>query len=275
MDINVKCLNFIQFLPHKGHIPIYFWPLGHRKEKSIWPMNCIKYRKGLYMRALNSLIITLLTLSLSTQAFAIDKCKVVKAMDQGLNQDKDSLVMLKKIHHEILEAKELKRRIIDGENIREVGILAEAIEEEVQGIETYDEKVKKGLVVSTGSAMLALYIWTRVNRDTRGINLGKRIFKSVVTTQGKLLKKISVNMVLIVSIASTFWLSRQLINNHNRRSILAGLIVKINKIKDLTGEILMLTNKIDNDQVLLDMKIEELEDEGVIAYSDGDIHCID
>ncbi|MBT7609568.1 MAG: hypothetical protein HN576_07420 [Bacteriovoracaceae bacterium] len=227
------------------------------------------------MRALNSLIITLLTLSLSTQAFAIDKCKVVKAMDQGLNQDKDSLVMLKKIHHEILEAKELKRRIIDGENIREVGILAEAIEEEVQGIETYDEKVKKGLVVSTGSAMLALYIWTRVNRDTRGINLGKRIFKSVVTTQGKLLKKISVNMVLIVSIASTFWLSRQLINNHNRRSILAGLIVKINKIKDLTGEILMLTNKIDNDQVLLDMKIEELEDEGVIAYSDGDIHCID
>jgi hypothetical protein len=228
------------------------------------------------MKTVRGLLITFMTFTLLGQsAFAIDKCKFVKTMDKRLEEDKESLMMLKKIHREILEAKELKRRIVDGEDLREVALLAEAIEEEVQGIESYDDKVKRGLVISTGSAMLATYIWTRVNRDTRGMRLGSRIFKSVIPTQGKLLKKISVNMVLLVSVASTFWLSHQLTQNYEQRDILQGLIKKINKIKDLTGEILILTNKIDNDQVILDIKIEELEDQGIIEYNDGEIKCMD
>jgi hypothetical protein len=227
------------------------------------------------MKTLRYVLVALISLSLTAQtAFAIDKCKVVKAMDKRLETEKESLNMIKKINHEILEAQELKRRIVNGEDIREVALLAEAIEEEVQGIKTYDQKVKKGLIISTGSAMLAGYIWTRVNRDTRGMRLGARIFKSIIPTQGKLLKKISVNMMLLVSVASTFWLGHQLSENYNQRNLLASLIKKINKIKDLTGEILMLANKIDNDQVLLDMKIEELEDQGIIEYNDGEINCL-
>ena len=227
------------------------------------------------MKTLRYFLVTLISLTLvSHNAYALDKCKLVKVMDKRLETEKESLNMLKKVNHEILEAQELKRRIVNGEDIREVALLAEAIEEEVQGIETYDQKIKTGLVISTGSAMLAGYIWTRVNRDTRGMRLGSRIFKSIIPTQGKLLKKISVNMVLLVSVASTFWLGHQLSENYNQRNLLAALIKKINRIKDLTGEIIMLTNKIDNDQVLLDMKIEELEDQGIIEYNDGEINCL-
>lgn len=211
-------------------------------------------------------------------SYAIDKCKMVKAMDQRLEQDKESLNMLKKIHHEILQAKELKRRILNGEDILEVALLAEAIEEEVQGIKSYDEKVKKGLVISTGSAMLAGFVWFKVNRDTRGLGLGKRLFHSVIpkpgSTPGRMLSKVGVNMVLLVSISSTFWLGKQLKENYEKKNLLRDLIKKINKIKDLSGEILVLSNKIDNDQILLDMKIEELEDEGIIEYIDGEIHCL-
>ena len=155
-----------------------------------------------------------------------------------------------------------------------MALLAEAIEEEVQGINTYDQKIKTGLVISTGSVMLAGYIWTRVNRDTRGMRFGSRIFKSIIPNKGNFLKKFSVNMLLLSSVASTFWLGHQLSENYNQKNLLAALIKKINRIKDLTGEIIMLSNKIDNDQVLLDMKIEELEDQGIIEYNDGEINCI-
>ena len=54
------------------------------------------------MKTLRYVLVALISLSLTAQtAFAIDKCKVVKAMDKRLETEKESLNMIKKINHEI------------------------------------------------------------------------------------------------------------------------------------------------------------------------------
>ena len=63
--------------------------------------------------------------------------------------------ILRKVHQDQIEAREIQERLLHGENVREIGLLAEAIEEEVQGIETVQQKQVMGFSISFGSVIIS------------------------------------------------------------------------------------------------------------------------
>lgn len=208
------------------------------------------------------------------QALALDKCQVIKKMEARLHEDRDSLGLMRSIHHDQIAAREIQQRLLHGEDVREIGLLAEAIEEEVLGIETEQQKQAIGFTVSTGSLIVASYIFKRINADSRGLALKTRLFRSIGGVPGKRLAKLGVNSALLISLSSTVYLAYQWNINRKHKNYLKDLVFKLNSIRDLAEDIITLRNKIENDTVNFELKIEELEDLGILEIHDGKIICL-
>ena len=207
-------------------------------------------------------------------AYAIDKCKIIKKSEMRLKKNLESLKILRKVHQDQIEAREIQERLLHGENVREIGLLAEAIEEEVQGIETVQQKQVMGFSISVGSVIISSFIIKRLNKDTAGQALRTRLFRAVKPRTGSFLAKNAVNTAFLVSIASTFYLAYQWNQNRDHKNFLKEMVKKLNSVRDLSEQILTLKDKIENDTVAFQLKVEELEDEGLLELRNGEIHCL-
>lgn len=213
-------------------------------------------------------------LPLMSPAYAIDKCKIIKTSEERLKKDLESLAMLRKVNQDQIEAREIQERLLHGENVREIGLLSESIEEEVQGVESVQQKQAMGFGISVGSVIVASYIIKRINRDSAGQTLKTRLFKSVVPRGRYSLAKHAVNSTLLVSLASTFYLAYHWNQNREHKNFLKEMVKKLNSVRDLSEQITTLKNKIENDTVAFQIKVEELEDEGLLEIRDGEIRCL-
>jgi len=215
-----------------------------------------------------------LLFSLIQPAFALDKCKIILKTEERLKKDLESLAMLKRVHQDQTEAAEIRERLLHGENVREIGILSEAIEEEVRGIENVQQKQAMGFAISTGSVIVASFIIKRLNKDSAGLALKTRLFKAVAPRGRYKLVKHGINSALLLSLASSFYLAYQWNQNREHKSFLKELVKKLNSVRDLTEQIVTLKNKIENDTVAFQLKVEELEDEGLLEIREGKINCL-
>ncbi len=218
--------------------------------------------------------ITALLLGLINPAFAIDKCKIIKKSEERLKRDLESLAMLKRVHQDQIEAREIKERLLHGEDVREIGLLSEAIEEEVSGVESLGQKQAMGFAISTGSVIVAGYIIKRLNKDSAGLALKTKLFKAVLPRGRNYLAKHAVNTTLLIGLASSFYLAYQWNENRQHKNFLKELVKKLNSIRDLSEQIITLKNKIENDTVAFQLKVEELEDEGLLEIKNGEINCL-
>jgi hypothetical protein len=80
-------------------------------------------------------------------------------------------------------------------------------------------------------------------------------------------------------VASTFWLAYSIKENQDKKKMLAELVTKLNKIKDLTEEVLDLREAVDEREVTFNIKLEELVYENlveVITSDDGkqSLNCL-
>lgn len=228
--------------------------------------------KESYMKSLIAIIS--LFFGIMNPVYALDKCKIIKKSEERLKKDLESLAMLQRVHQDQIEAREIKERLLHGEDVREIGLLSEAIEEEVQGVENVSQKQAMGFAVSTGSVIVAGYIIKRLNKDSAGMALKTKLFRAVIPRGRHVPAKHAVNTTLLVGLASSFYLAYQWNQNREHKNFLKELVVKLNSIRDLSEQIITLKNKIENDTVAFQLKVEELEDEGILEIKNGEINCL-
>lgn len=222
-------------------------------------------------------IITCLLLSLFIQpAMALDKCKVLKRMQSQLDEKKSDLLKLEQIHAEQVEAREISDRLMNGDEISEIRLLAEALDDEVLNIgEEQRTNIMKG-AASTGAIILSSYIIKKLNKTSVGF---KRKFLAQALPKDRKFTRHTLNAALVLSVASTFWLAYSIKENQDKKKMLAELVTKLNKIKDLTEEVLDLREAVDEREVTFNIKLEELVYENlveVITSDDGkqSLNCL-
>lgn len=235
----------------------------------------------IYKNSFMSLIVLgFLSLSLTVQAQSsrLTKCRLVKHFQQQINEDRESLAMLERLQSEKMQAREIMTQVDDYDDVHEIRLLAEALEEEA-GILQEDQSLNVTGAVGTsiGSVMLAAYIVKSVNADTRGLSLRQRIYQGAVMPQrGQRLRKYGFNSALIFGVASTFWLAREIRANQNERNFLYEIIERLNRLRDVSEEIVMLRSQIEDKELILSERIMELEDEGLakVVGPEPEIECL-
>lgn len=217
-------------------------------------------RKSILIQAL---IAALLTLSMPN-AYALDKCKIVKRMKSELDEKKSDLSKLEAIHSEQVEAKEIADRLMNGDEISEIRLLAEALDEEVGNISKDQVSQGKTVAASVGSVILSSYIIKKLNRSSVGF---KRKFLAQAIPKDRRFMRHTLNAALVLSVASTFWLAYSIKENQDKKVMLAELVSKLNSIKDLTEELLDLREEIDEREVTYNLKLEDLVFDGQVEVS--------
>ena len=225
---------------------------------------------------IQALIASLITLSMPS-AYAIDKCKVVKRMKSELDEKKSDLGKLEAIHREQVEAKEIADRLMNSDEITEIRLLADALDEEVGNISADQKSQGKYVAASVGSVILSSYIIKKLNKGSRGF---KRKILAQAFPKDRRFGRHTLNAALIFSVASTFWLAHSIKENQDKKKMLAELVNKLNKIKDLTEEVLDLREEVDEREVSYNLKLEELIYEGLVEVVNGEdgkeiLNCIE
>jgi hypothetical protein len=209
----------------------------------------------------NSIIITILFSLLIGPALALDKCKILKRVHAQLKEKKSDLLKLEEIHAEQVAAKEISDRLMNGDEISEIRLLAEALDDEVISIggEQKSDFIEGG--VSTGAIILSSYIIKKLNRTSIGF---KRKFLAQALPKDRKFTRHTLNAALVLSVASTFWLAYSIKENQDKKKMLAALVTKLNRIKDLTEEVIDLREEVDEREVTFNIKLEELVYEDLI-----------
>ncbi|MFT6069101.1 MAG: hypothetical protein ACJAT2_000422 [Bacteriovoracaceae bacterium] len=214
-----------------------------------------------------SIILTIL-LSLTLQpAFAIDKCKILKRLHHQLLEKKADLSNLEQIHDEQVKAKEISDRLMNGDEISEIRLLAEALDDEVNNIgeEQKSSAYKSG--ASVGAIILSSYIMKKLNKTSVGF---KRKFLAQALPKDRKFTRHTLNAALVLSVASTFWLAYSIKENQDKKKMLAELVNKLNRIKDLTEEVIDLREEVDEREVTFNIKLEELVYEDLVELVTSD-----
>lgn len=214
-----------------------------------------------------SIIISILISLFIQPSFALDKCKILKRVHSQLNEKKADLLKLEEIHAEQVEAREISDRLMNGDEISEIGLLAEALDEEVSSL-SEDQKTSamKG-AASTGAIILSSYIIKKLNKTSIGF---KRKFLAQALPKDRKFTRHTLNAALVLSVASTFWLAYSIKENQDKKKMLAELVNKLNRIKDLTEEVIDLREEIDEREVTFNIQLEELVYEDLVEVIVGD-----
>lgn len=214
------------------------------------------------------LIIISLLIGLFLQpAFALNKCKVLKRMQGQLIEKKSDLLKLSQIHAEQVEAREISDRLMNGDEISEIRLLAEALDDEVLSINGEQRSDTMTAVATTGAIILSSYIIKKLNKTSIGV---KRKFLAQALPKDRRFVRHTLNAGLVLAVGSTFWLAYSIKENQDKKQMLAELINKLNKIKDLTEEVIDLREEVDEREVTFNIMLEELIYENIVDVTRAD-----
>ncbi len=214
-----------------------------------------------------SIIMTILLSLFMQPAFAIDKCKILKRMQSQLLEKKADLINLEQIHDEQVKAKEISDRLMNGDEISEIRLLAEALDDEVTNIGGEQKDAAYQGAASVGAIILSSYIMKKLNKTSVGF---KRKFLAQALPKDRKFTRHTLNAALVLSVASTFWLAYSIKENQDKKKMLAALVNKLNRIKDLTEEVIDLREEVDEREVTFNIKLEELVFEDLVELVTSD-----
>lgn len=208
-------------------------------------------RKSILIQAL---VTALLSVTITPSAFALDKCKILKRQHAELNEKKSDLEKMEMIHREQVEAKEIRDRLLNGDEVTEIKLLAEALDDEVKNIYKDQIDQAKYAGVSVGAVIFSTYLIKKINKN---LSL-KRTFMAQFRMADRRFARVTLNAALVFSIGSTFWLAYSIKENQDKKKMLAELIVKLNSIRDLTEDLLDLREEVDEMEVVFNIQLEKL-----------------
>ncbi len=206
---------------------------------------------------MKTLIHTLFILALSLQTQALwaqtKACQQFQMIQLEITQQNNDLRKLRELHRLKLQADEIKNQILNSESEREILILAERIEEQVneeRGARTFNAA---GAGVSVGAIMLSSYFLRKIARGTQGLALKDRIIAQVKPTgQGAAVRTL-INSSLFVSVVGTLWLGYRVTQNQSQIAHLGSLIDQLNGLSDLSSQIRTLDDHLEEMSIQLEL----------------------
>lgn len=197
----------------------------------------------------------IIALSLQTQALWAETraCQQFQMIQSEITQQNNDLRKLRDLHRLKLQAEEIKSQLLNSESEREILILAERIEEQVneeRGSRTFNAT---GTGVSIGAIMLSSYFLRKISSGTQGLALKDRIIAQVKPTgQGALVRTL-INSTLFMSVVGTLWLGYRVTQNQSQISHLGSLIDQLNELRDLSSQIRTLDDHLEEMSIQLEL----------------------
>lgn len=180
--------------------------------------------------------ISLLILSLSFSLYAGD-CQMKQMLAQEIQVQQQNYEQHLILQQEILRAREIQNQLVDSESGREILLLAERFEEEMNDHRS-DRNTSIGVAgASLGSIVVASYFINRLAQSSQGLAFKERLMIQLRPKGDRVIVRTLLNTTVFVAVVSTLWSAYQINQHQNQVDKLAALIDQINKLWDLSGTI--------------------------------------
>jgi hypothetical protein len=217
------------------------------------------------------------------QSSSTMECEVLQFLNEELKNDQLNLERLWSLHQEQLQVKELRERLIRGEDTREILMLAEALDQEAEILDSQKIPLATGIMVSSGALILSSLVIKRINKDVAGQG-----FKALLSSQFSLKlppdakptffdktrwMKHGINAGITLSVVATVAMSYKLVQTFNHASELRELLERLSKLRDLSSQIITVREKIESDQIEIASKADQLVANGQLKIKNGEFIC--
>lgn len=220
-----------------------------------------------------TLIISLL-LSSTAYAQGINKCAFMQSKYARIEEMREALNAMKELQAERSHAQEIRDLLVDTHDSREIALLAEALEEESQALQA-EGSFNRNVVIGSGlgSLILAGLIIKKMRKSVEGANLAARLIAAIKSANKTVVGKILTG-TFVVSIAASIWFGSRLNEISDQRKFLVSLIAKLDALKDLSDQIVALTEELEQEEIAFSLRVEDLQAEGILEYRQGVINCL-
>jgi DNA helicase HerA-like ATPase len=157
------------------------------------------------------------------------------------------------LQQEILRAREIQNQLVDSESGREILLLAERFEEELNDHRS-NRNTSVGLAgASLGSIVVASYFINRLAQSSQGLAFKERLMIQLRPKGDRVIVRTLLNTTVFVAVVSTLWSTYQIQQHENEVQKLALLIDKINSLWDLSGSIAQIREHLEELEVQLEL----------------------
>lgn len=164
-------------------------------------------------------------------------CEMVPLIEREIETQETELRSYLALQQEILQAREIQAQIVNTESGREILLLAERLDQELE-LEG-DLRNQSAMIgsASLGSLVLAGYFIRQLSQSTQGLAFKARLMAQIRPTGEKALVRTLLNTAVFVSVVSTLWNAYQVYQHQSEVERLRELVLKLNELWDLTGPI--------------------------------------
>lgn len=203
------------------------------------------------------LFITALMFNSAAQA-QMNTCQMAKLMEDELielNRERNSL---RSLQEQYLQAKRIQEQLADPESSRDILLLAERFQAEVD-----DLKERRGMQYTTGGASLGAiilsgYFIKKMSESSKGLALKKRIARQLKPTGPGGAVRTLTNSVFFLGTLGSLWMVYNVHQTHTKIEMLAAVIDKLNKLKDLSAQIEKLGDDITEIKASYDLMVDDI-----------------
>ena len=208
---------------------------------------------------------------LARNSFAMDKrCLRKTVFEKQISKYQDNLQKVRDINYAQLDSKRLEGILLDPNN--EANVLSVRDQKVIELANAISQQTSDNYkaMASGATLLVSSYAISRLNRDTRGQALLRRVFAhlSFKKVKGNVKKHIS-TVAVITSVAQLAWYGYNFKRNSDMRKDLEEMILKLNDIADTTETLENLQADLEDVTIQYENLVEELLDEGMLKELDN------
>lgn len=188
----------------------------------------------------------------------ISTCKMAKLMEKELVQLNRERGSLRSLQEQYLEAKRIQEQLADPESSRDILMLAERFQAEIDGLEDRQHKQYTTGAASVGAIILSGYFIKKMSQSTKGLALKKRVARQLKPTGPGGAVRTLTNSVFFLGTLSSLWMVYSIHQTHTKIEMLAAVIDKLNKLKDLSSQIEKLGDDIIEIKASYDLMVDDI-----------------
>lgn len=205
------------------------------------------------------LSIALVGFSVSTSLQAqMNTCQMAKLMEDELVELSKERNALRSLQSEYLQAKRIQEQLADSESSRDILMLAERFQNEIDGLEERQNMQYISGGASLGAIILSGYFIKKMGKSTKGQALKKRIGKQLKPTGPGGVVRTLTNSAFFIGTISSLWMVYNIQQNHSKIEMLAAVIDQLNKLKDLSAQIEKLSDDIIEIKANYDLMVDDI-----------------
>lgn len=196
------------------------------------------------MRILTTISLFIALISASVAHARINACQMAKLMENELVELNKERQGLRSLQDQYLEARRIQEQLADPESSRDILMLAERFQAEIDGLDNRQNKQYTTGAASLGAIILSGYFINKMSQSTKGMALKKRIGRQLKPTGPGGAVRTLTNSVFFLGTLSSLWMVYNIQQTHSKIEMLASVIDQLNKLKDLSSQIEKLNDDI-------------------------------